>query len=151
MRTHRTCVRIYNTANGLLLSLLQSIWRPGHGWTKRRCGSTFANQAEPKTITMRDDYHERLRKQAFEQNTAMSFLIEEALKSSGVSSQLNLISDTRAGSYEPCLTFVATRLFSLSPSSPPSSDAFSPARCRPALPWAAGLLLLATSRLRIQV
>ncbi|GLO32872.1 MULTISPECIES: hypothetical protein [Pseudomonas] len=33
-----------------------------------------------KTITMRDDYHERLRKQAFEQNTAMSFLIEEALE-----------------------------------------------------------------------
>ena len=33
-----------------------------------------------KTITMRDDYHERLRKQAFEQNTAMSFLIEQALE-----------------------------------------------------------------------
>lgn len=33
-----------------------------------------------KTITMRDDYHERLRKQAFDENTAMSFLIEQALE-----------------------------------------------------------------------
>ena len=33
-----------------------------------------------KTITMRDDYNERLRKQAFEQNTAMSLLIEQALE-----------------------------------------------------------------------
>ncbi|KWT20564.1 MULTISPECIES: hypothetical protein [Pseudomonas syringae group] len=34
----------------------------------------------PKTITMRDDYHDRLRKQAVDQNTAMSFLIEQALE-----------------------------------------------------------------------